>query len=491
MDFAALPKRAEPPPPGVIDRVTLPLRNAMASLDNRLANLPRRTARPAERGPASGLKLKGLTYRRTRPSVPWLNIVLIVGVVAALIVVGMQWNRRRDDQGIALALEKVEDAVAAARTASSEEEAQRQLASADDALSNDIRVLIEQGMITTTKPLVWSRYLAVRNRYDSALAAINKIGIVDDLEEVAALPASDGLVSRLVLGTAAPESDTVPLYYVDRGAGLLYQAGQTEPILRPDLQIGPFATGPVRDALWREGAVIAFDRGEPVFPIYRVYLRSGDEWLTNQLNKTEHMQPADTSLPMASFGGHLYMWDATPGQLQLWKYDSGAYANLPNPWITNTGGQNLDQVVDLQIDGKVWMLNRDASILVFEGGNFIARIEVPKLTTPITSASRFVVTPDTLAEDGSIAKPGYIYLLDTRNERVLQLTKTDGSLVQQIQARSRGQLNVLSDIAVDEAQRTIYFANGPRVLKAALPEPPQLAPEPEVTETPSETMNDE
>jgi len=482
VDFAALPKRAEPPPPGAIDRMTLPLRSAMASLDNQLANLPRRTARPAERGPASGLKLKGLTYRRTRPRIPWINIVLIVGVVALLIGVGMQWNRRRDDQGVALALEKVDAAVAAARNAANEAEAQRQLASADEALSNDIRVLIEQGLITTTKPLAWSRYLAVRERYDSALAAINKIGIVNDLEEVAALPAPDGLVSRLVLGTTQTLSDTAPLYYVDRGAGLLYQAGQAEPILRPDLQIGPFATGPVRDALWREGAVIAFDRGDPVFPIYRVYLRSGDEWLTNQLNKTEQMQPADTSLPMASFGGHLYIWDATPGQLQLWKYDSGAYANLPNAWITNTGGQNLDQVVDLQIDGRVWMLNRDASILIYEGGNFVARFEPPELTTPITSASRFIVTPDTYAEDGSIAVPGYIYMLDTRNERILQLTKTDGTLVQQIQARSRGQLNVLSDIAVDEARQLIYFANGPRVLQAVLPEPPQPAPEPEATE---------
>lgn len=484
VDFAALPKRAEPPPPGAIDRVTLPLRSAMASLDNRLANIPRRTARPAERGPAAGLKLKGLTYRRTRPPVPWINIVLIFGVVAVLIGFGMQWNRRRDDQGVTLALDKVDAAVIAARNATSEAEAQRQLAGADQALSNDVQQLIEQGMITTTKVPAWRRYLDVRARYDSALAAINKIGIVDDLEEVAALPTTDGLVSRLVLGTTQSVSDTAPLYYVDRGAGLLYRAGQNEPILRPDLQIGPFATGPVRDALWREGAVIAFDRGDPLFPIYRVYLRSGDEWLTNQLNKTEQMQPADTSLPMASFGGHLYIWDATPGQLQLWKYDSGAYANLPNPWLTNTGGQNLDQVVDLQIDGKVWMLNRDASILIYEGGNFVGRFEAPKLTTPITSASRFVVTPDIVAEDGSVTLPGYIYVLDTRNERILQLTKTDGTLVQQIKARTRGQLSVLSDFAVDEARRTVYFANGARVLKAELPEPPLLAPEPEVTETP-------
>lgn len=486
VDFAALPKRAEPPPPGVFDRVTLPFRSAVASIDNRLANLPRRTARPVERGPASGLKLKGLTYRRTRPSIPWINIVLIVGVVVALIVVGMQWNKRRADEDVTLALDRVEAAVAAARSAPNEGAAQTQLASAGEALTTDIQGLIEQGLITTTKPLVWSRYLAVRTRYDQALAAINKIGIVDELEEVAALPSSDGLVSRLVLGTTEAVSETAPLFYIDRGAGLLYQAGRSDPILRPDLQIGPFATGQVRDALWREGAVIAFDRGDPVFPIYRVYLRSGDEWLTNQLNKTEQMQPADTDLPMASFAGHLYMWDATPGQLQLWKYSSGAYANLPAPWIQNTGGQNLDQVVDLQIDGRVWMLNRDASMLIYEAGNFVARFEPPHLSTPITSASRFVVTPDILAEDGSITTPGYVYLLDTRNERILQLTKTDGTLVQQIQARSRGQLNVLSDIAVDEARRTIFFANGPRVLQAALPEPPQLVPEPEVTETPTE-----
>ncbi|HEY0607229.1 MAG TPA: hypothetical protein VGD58_30200 [Herpetosiphonaceae bacterium] len=483
VDFAALPRKPAVPPPTMGDRMLMPVHALFATFMGGLANVPRRTARPAEPKPAQGLRLKGLSYRRQRPPLPWLNIILIVGVVALLIAVGIYQNRRSDQQTIDTALDKVTSAVAAARAADDPQVAQQQLTAAESLLNGEVGVLVESGRITTTKQAVWARYESVRTDYDRALAEINKIGIVDNFTTVATLPGGQGLIERVVLGTTESISDTnPPLFYLDRASGVLYERGQQEPVLKPDQEISAFVADPIREALWREGNIIAFDRGDVSTPIYRVFLRSGGEWLGSQLNQTEWMEPADGNLPMATYGGNLYVWDSK--EKQIWKYTSGMYADLPASWITNGGGKPLDQVADIQVEGLVYLLNRDASVLVFEAGQLIKEFPAPQLAVPATTVSRFVVTPDILDVDGvTVLRPGSIYILDTRNERVLQLSKTDGALIQQIQARARGPLNQISDLAVDEPRGMIYLANGPRVLRTALPEPPQPSAEPSATET--------
>jgi hypothetical protein len=484
VDFAALPQKPTPLPPTIGDRMMMPIHAIFATLMGGVANVPRRTARPVERQPAQGLRLKGLSYRKQRPPLPWLNILLIVGVVTLLIAVGIQQNRRSDQQTIDTALNKVTAAVTAARQAPDGQTAQQQLVAAEAALNGEVGDLVESGMITTTKRAVWGRYTDVRMDYDRAMAEINRIGVVDDFETVATLPGGQGLIERVVLGTTATISDTEPpLFYLDRAAGVLYQRGQSEPVLKPDQDITTFVTDPIREVIWREGNIIALDRGDPTTPIYRVFLRTNEGWFANRLNQTEWMEPADGNLPMATYGGHLYMWDDKENQ--LWKYTSGMYADLPESWIAPDVDKPLDQVADVQVDGLVYLLNRDASILVFEAGKLVKQFAAPQLAVPASTVARFVVTPDVLEADGvTVKQPGFIYILDTRNERVIQLSKTDGSLVQQIQARSRGPLNQISDLAVDETRRMLYLANGPRVLRTELPNPPQSPAQATVTTTP-------
>jgi hypothetical protein len=485
VDFAALPRKPVPPPTTMSDRMLMPIHAIFATLMGGIANVPRRTARQVERQPAQGLRLKGLSYRRQRPPLPWLNIILIISVVALLITVGLYQNRRSDQQTIDAALAKVTSAVAAARQAGDPQAAQAQLSAAEAALNDEVGKLVETGRITTTKAAVWSRYESVRTDYDRAMAEINKIGVVDNFSTVATLPGGQGFINRVVLGTTEAISDTQPpLFYLDQASGVLYERGRQEPLLKPDQEISSFVADPIREALWREGNIIAFDRGDLSTPIYRVFLRSGDGWVGSRLNQTEWMEPADGNLPMATYGGNLYVWDGTKGKQQLWKYTYGQYGDLPAAWLAPGVSKPLDQVVDLQIEGLVYLLNSDGSILVFEAGQLVKEFPAPQLAVPISTVSRFIVTPDLLDADGvTVKRPGSIYILDTNKERVLQLSKTDGSLIQQIQARSRGPLNQISDLAVDEQRGTIYLANGPRVLQTRLPEPPQPAPDVTATET--------
>ena len=95
------------------------------------------------------------------------------------------------------------------------------------------------------------------------------------------------------------------------------------------------------------------------------------------------------------------------------------------------------------------------------------------LAQPLVGVQRFFVTPDVVEEStGNVLRQGHIYILDTQNERVVEIDKGDGHVIQQMRMRDHGILNRLHDLQVDEVHNLIYLANGNQVVRAALPVPP-------------------
>ncbi len=478
LDFAALPKKAAPPPLSIWERLTLPVRAVLVTLLGGMANARRRTQRANLEGPPPvRAKIRGLSYRRERPPIPWINLLLLGAVLSLLVITGLQQNRRRDEATVQRALQEVDGAVAAAETAPVEAEAQQHLVEAEAAL-RELVPLQRSGLLTETRTVAWASYQGILDRYDRARAAINRIGVFDQFESVAKLPVAGGQASRVLLGTD-PATVTgllqEQLYVLDRGneGGSVYAlgAGGLEPALAPEQQAGALVAGKIRELLWRDDNPIALDRDEnPLNPVATVYLRGGDGWLANRLQGSELLPPGE--IPAASFAGNLYLWDSESRQLM--KYASGQYADLPTPWITEHGAANLDQVVGIQIDGNIYLLRTDGSIVVFGANVYQRTLPVPSLTPPVQTITRFYVTPDVVDETtGTVLKAGSIFLLDTLNERVIQISKADGAVIQQIVAREQGRLNRLMDLQVDAARGQIFLANGDEILRAQLPEPPQ------------------
>jgi hypothetical protein len=478
VDFAALPKKAAPPSPGIVERATLPARAVVVGLLGGIANIPRRTQRRAFDVQPRPLrtKVRGLSYRRERPPFPWINLLLIFGVLALLVVVGLQVNRSRDRNTAQVALASVDRAVSAAETAPSDALAQERLQDAERALGA-LGPLKQSGMLTETKTAVWGQYQQLLQRYDQARASINHISVFDKLEVVATLPAAGAQASRIVLATdpvTVTGLDRGRMYVLDRGneggTVLQWTNGAFQQILTQGQQAGNFNAGKVEELLWRLDNPLAFDRDpNPFNSIATAYLRAGDGWASNRLQGSELLPLGP--LPAASFGGNLYLWDSK--NQQLMRYASGQYADLPSPWITQRGDAKLDQVVGVQIDGDIYLLQADGSIAVFRAGAYLHTLPAPKLAVPVQTITRFYVSPN-VVEEGSdkVLKEGSIFLLDTLNERVIQLRKSDGAVIQQIQARERGPLNRLTDLQVDGARNEIYLANGNQILHARIPNPP-------------------
>lgn len=483
VDFAALPRKAEPPPPTFWDRLTLPLRMTLVAMLGALANLPRRL-RHAERPRAfegqqrpMRTKVKGLSYRRERTPIPWLNLLLIVGVLTLLVVVGLQQNRRRDQRTVDTKLAQVESTVTAAEAAPSDADAQQRLRDAAQAL-DELAPLQRSGLLTETKTVSWSRYQQILQHYDRARASINRIGVLENLQVVATLPNPNAQIARLVVATD-PTSPTGlladRLFVLDRGgdSGTVYglEGGAFKAMLAPGQEAGSGVAGKIRDLLWREGEPMAVDRDEsnPFNAIATVYLHGDKGWLANRLQGSE-LLPLGSDIPAASFGGNFYLWDRK--KQQLMKYGSGYFGDLPSQWITNKGGATLDQVAGVQIDGDIYLLQTDGSISIFRGGAFQRTLPAPKVEPPVQTITRFYVSPKTGDElTGDIRRDGAIFLLDTLNERVIELNKKDGAVLQQLQMRERGPLNRLSDLQVDSAHNVIYLANGNQVLRAQIPQP--------------------
>ena len=483
VDFAALPKKATPPAPTALDSATLPVRSAVVGMLSALANVPRRTRRPLQRPfegqpPPVRAKVRGLSYRRERPPIPWINILFIFGVLALLVAVGLQQNRRRDQSILQKELGDVTDALTRANAAATDSEAQQALRDSELALA-DLAPLKRSGLLTETKTVAWQDYQQVLQRYDQARASINRIGVFDNIEVVATLPQPGAQASRVVLATD-PATVTGLLkervYLLDRGndGGTVYEVGPSgqQPILAPGQEAGAVNAGKIRDLLWRNDQPLAIDRDEsnPFNAFATVYLRSGDSWVANRLQGSE-LFALGADLPAASFGGNLYFWDSK--SLQLMRYTSGQYADLPTEWIVDRGAAQLDQVVGVQIDGDIYFLQATGAIAVFSGGVYQRTLPPPAIEPPAKAITRFYVTPNVLDEaTGAVLAEGSIFLLDTLNERVIQIGKQDGAVVQQIQARERGPLNRLMDLQVDAARNEIYLANGNQILRAQLPAPP-------------------
>lgn len=497
LDFTALPRRTASPDQSLAERATQPVRSAIGGLLGGFRGQRRqrrvRRIRPAVAKAAP--RMRGLSYRRQRQPFPWLQISLITLTFGLLVIAGLWANRRRDTTDAEQAITLVRQSLSAARAAPDDPAAQQFLREAEGHLKQ-IAPLLASGVITTTKPS-WSSYQTVLQDYDQAMAAINHIGFLDQLSTIATLPDPATTISRLVL-TTDPTTTTgalkTPLYLLDAANSTVFaQTGTTlRPILQPDTEIKGVQVGKIRELLWRDDNPMALERNpDPSNPFVLAYLRSGEDWVSTNLPGSEWL-PDVQMPPMATFGGHLYIWNADATihygkPAQLMKYNAGRYADVPDEWINGSNPVKGNEVVSASIDGTVYLLHSDGSVSIFEANSFKRTLPAPSLAVPIATAQRFFVTPDVVDEaTGAVRRAGHIFILDTQNERVVEIEKSDGRVVQQLQARQRGPLNQLTDLEVDEINGVIYLANGNRVICATLPAPAVLAaPQPELTTTPT------
>jgi hypothetical protein len=173
---------------------------------------------------------------------------------------------------------------------------------------------------------------------------------------------------------------------------------------------------------------------------------------------------------IGGFAGHLYLLDAQQNRIMKYAPTADGYTSPPVDYFATPGEVDLTAAVDMAIDGRIYVLLADGTILKFLAGQpqpfRIADLDVP-LRNPV---AMFVTGEDDAR--------GYVYVADAGLARVVQFTK-QGEFVRQFRAaEGHTQLDHVRGLFVDEATQRMYLVSGPTLYMAPLsqvPRPTQTA----------------
>ncbi|MEI7770589.1 MAG: hypothetical protein WCI67_11395 [Chloroflexales bacterium] len=467
------------------ERLALPFRLVGLAIDDARRSWrvrPRTPPTPVVRG-------HGLSYRRTSPAFPWLLLLGLVLVVSALIVYGMTLTTQNDEQ---LALEyftAAEGRLAAVREAATETDALDALDMARQAI-DEVRA---SPNVTDTNPPLWLRYQELQREYERALAAVQRLTFFDSPTVLSTHALPSGRFSGIIVPPATAtvtnpaQLDAMRYLYVldgDKANARLYRVprdgGPPQPYLSPNEPVGEAIVGPLRAALWRIDQVVAVDQAPSGFGYY---FRNGNAWNSSKLGGSEIWSVRDR-LSIKEYDGNLYVWGAVSNEVL--KFHSGSYGDTPEYWLDPTSLADVDisSVVDMDVDGSIYLLKPNGNVLIFSQGRPVGEIKPEAISPPISEVTRFFITSD--ASGG-----GSIFLLEKVNERIIQIDKVTGRVIQQIKVRPNGDLRLdqLDGISVDSssARPILYLVNGGQIIRAELPAPPRPFRDPSGSPTPAPT----
>jgi hypothetical protein len=167
--------------------------------------------------------------------------------------------------------------------------------------------------------------------------------------------------------------------------------------------------------------------------------------------------PTGTPGAVGSFGGRFYILDTTAAQ--IWRYEPRGYVypEQPDRYFVVPPSRSLEDVLDMAIDGNVYILYHDGTIIKCLRGE-PQPFDVHGLPGDISQAVALAVDPG--------GSSGAVYVADRGNRRVVVLGP-DGAF--QAQFRAGEAFDALEALAVDEAARRLYAISGGRLYVASLP----------------------
>jgi len=263
------------------------------------------------------------------------------------------------------------------------------------------------------------------------------------------LDPAEGRVTQLTLnpagdGIVEPES-----------APILVQTGQ---------QVGEEEVGGLVDFAWvgpggerQVSGLLILEEGGALIGYDPAWMDEGGvPRLTRSLLGTP---PTGTPTAVGSFRGRFYILD--PVADQIWRYEprGHVYPEQPDRYFVSPPPRSLEDVLDMAIDGNVYILHRDGTVvkcLRGEPQSFDVR-DLPG-HGDISRAVALAVDPD--------GSSGIVYVADRGNKRVVVLGP-DGAF--QVQFRAAEAFDALETLAVDEAAERLYVVSGGRLYVASLP----------------------
>jgi len=251
-------------------------------------------------------------------------------------------------------------------------------------------------------------------------------------------------------------------YFLDERSGFQEPAGGPVLLSQEDRPAG-IAIEELNDLIWME----AGDGRET--SNFLCLVNGGSLLQFDGLRGFTPVSVADTQLwseprLIGGYFGNLYVLDAEQDRILKYTPTGNSYDSSPTDYFQADTRVELGNAVDMAIDGYIYVLLADGSILRFSGGQeeafSVSGLEDHGLQSP----TAIFTTPET----------EYIYVADTGNERVVQLDK-EGAFVRQFRPprESIEAFQNLQDVFVNEGRGQLLALNSDQLLLALIPEPPQ------------------
>ena len=296
---------------------------------------------------------------------------------------------------------------------------------------------------------------------EDALDTIGGISVLLFLPSFAKYSDPQSQLTRIV--THYPD-----VFVLDRGAQkifhyLINDAGSAATptpadgiILKKGDPVGDRTTGELIDMFWVDvgGKLVVIDKSGA----FLQYDTMRPTWVARPAIDATNWQRITLA---CSYAGNLYLADA--GRNQILRYTApteGAWTSFTTYFAPGVAA-DLTNVVDIAIDGDVWLLRGDGSIMRYTSGR-PNDLQIRDLETPF-------VKPVALFTSKDMAS---IYIADAGNQRIVQIDKTSGRFQRQFKPRGqdRDVFKSLKTLTVDEANKKFFFINGNQAYLATIPQ---------------------
>ena len=160
-------------------------------------------------------------------------------------------------------------------------------------------------------------------------------------------------------------------------------------------------------------------------------------------------------------------WDPQANQLLRYLPASDGYSLPPESYFPADTPVNLNNAVDLSIDGAVYILFKDGRINKYLSGRLVEDFTITGLDIPFNNPVAIYTAPDEEVQ--------HIYVADAGNQRVVQLNK-DGSFVRQFKPLAGEDVTFahLQNIYVDEIGSKMYILDSNNLYLTNIPTTEEL-----------------
>ncbi len=160
-----------------------------------------------------------------------------------------------------------------------------------------------------------------------------------------------------------------------------------------------------------------------------------------------------------SFSGNIYLLDAANDQIYRYAPNASGYAANATNYFPANAKPILNKAVDMAIDGDVWILNDNGTVLRFRSGASIS-FELGALPTPLKNPTAIFTQ----------AAVDALYIADAGNHRIVEFDK-NGKFVRQFKADAANDsvFTNLQDLIVNDTKRKLYFTNTGAAYMAVVP----------------------